>query len=62
MISSFAISNGKYLLNMIVGSDCEFDKGCEKESSEVIINSKELMEIDNIVVLFDDFVDIVMFD
>ena len=45
----------KYCLKMIVGSDSEAT-GPEKDRPDVIIESEELMvEIDNIVLLFDDF-------
>ena len=51
----------KYFLNMIVESDSE-STAPEKDLPEVIIESEELMvEIDDIVVLFDDFEDIVKF-
>ena len=50
---------GKYCLNMIVGSDCEAT-GPEKDRQEVILESEELMvEIDDNVLLFEDFDDIV---
>ena len=46
---------GKYFLQMIVGLDSEAT-GPEKDRPEVIIESEELMvEIDYIVLLFDDF-------
>ena len=53
---------GKYCLKMIVGSDSE-STGPEKDRPEVIIESEELMvEIDDFVLLFVDFDDIVVFE
>ena len=52
---------GKYILNMIVGSDSE-KTGSEKDRPEIIIESEELMvEIDDVVLLFEDFDDIVSY-
>jgi len=53
---------GKYCLNIIVGSDSEAT-GPEKDRPEVIIDSEEQMvEIDDIVLLFEDFEDVVAFE